>query len=237
MSYGQKKWWKESVVYQIYPRSFMDSNCDGIGDLRGIISKLDYLKQLGTDVIWLSPVYQSPNDDNGYDISDYQGIMDDFGTLADWEELLKGLHNRGMKLIMDLVVNHSSDEHAWFIESRKSKDNLIGIITSGVRAQMAKSRTIGARSSAALRGSMTTRQTSISSTSFRKKQPDLNWENPKLRREVYDMMTWWLEKRHRRLPHGRDQFDLESEGAAGCSTGGRGISFWRRVFHERAAGA
>ncbi len=118
-----KKWWKESVVYQIYPRSFKDSNGDGIGDLQGIISKLDYLNHLGVDVVWLCPVYQSPNDDNGYDISNYQSIMNDFGTLSDWEELLAGLHSRGMKLIMDLVVNHSSDEHAWFVESRKSQDN------------------------------------------------------------------------------------------------------------------
>ncbi len=119
----EKKWWKESVVYQIYPRSFMDSNGDGIGDLQGIISKLDYLKELGVDVIWLSPVYKSPNDDNGYDISDYQAIMDEFGTMEDWDELLEGLHARGMKLMMDLVVNHSSDEHHWFVESRQSIDN------------------------------------------------------------------------------------------------------------------
>jgi oligo-1,6-glucosidase len=118
-----RTWWKESVVYQIYPRSFQDSNGDGIGDIPGIISRLDYLQELGVDVIWLSPVYESPNDDNGYDISHYQRIMDDFGTLADWEMLLDGLHKRKMRLIMDLVVNHSSDEHAWFIESRKSKDN------------------------------------------------------------------------------------------------------------------
>ena len=117
------KWWKESVVYQIYPRSFQDSDGDGIGDLRGIIGRLDYLKELGVDVVWLSPVYKSPNDDNGYDISDYQDIMDEFGTLADWEELLAEMHARGIRMVMDLVVNHSSDEHPWFIESRKSKDN------------------------------------------------------------------------------------------------------------------
>jgi oligo-1,6-glucosidase len=118
-----RKWWKESVVYQIYPRSFHDGNGDGIGDLRGIIQKLDYLKDLGVSVVWLSPVYKSPNDDNGYDISDYQDIMDEFGTLADWDELLAELHRRGIKLVMDLVVNHTSDEHPWFIEARKSKDN------------------------------------------------------------------------------------------------------------------
>ena len=115
--------WKEAVVYQIYPRSFMDSNGDGIGDLRGILSKLDYIRELGADVIWLCPVYKSPNDDNGYDISDYRDIMDEFGTMADWEELLEGIHRRGMKLMMDLVVNHTSDEHPWFVASRSSRDN------------------------------------------------------------------------------------------------------------------
>ena len=118
-----KKWWKEAVVYQIYPRSFMDSNGDGIGDLNGITSRLDYLKDLGVDVIWLSPVYQSPNDDNGYDISDYQAIMQEFGTMEDFDRMLSEMHKRGIKLVMDLVVNHTSDEHKWFMESRKSKDN------------------------------------------------------------------------------------------------------------------
>ena len=119
----ERKWWKEAVVYQIYPRSFFDSNGDGIGDLRGIIEKLDYIAALGVDVIWLNPVYKSPNDDNGYDISDYRDIMDDFGTMADWEELLELVHQKGMRLIMDLVVNHTSDEHEWFVKSRESRDN------------------------------------------------------------------------------------------------------------------
>ena len=119
----EKKWWKEAVVYQIYPRSFMDSNGDGVGDLRGIKSRLSYLKLLGIDVIWLSPVYQSPNDDNGYDISDYRDIMTEFGTLEDFDEMLAEAHKLGIKIVMDLVVNHSSDEHQWFVESRKSKDN------------------------------------------------------------------------------------------------------------------
>ena len=118
----QKVWWKESVVYQIYPRSFNDSNNDGIGDIQGIIEKLDYIQSLGIDVIWLSPVYKSPNDDNGYDISDYRNIMDEFGSMQDFDLLLEGIHSRGMKLIMDLVANHSSDEHFWFEESRKSKE-------------------------------------------------------------------------------------------------------------------
>lgn len=119
----KRTWWKESIVYQIYPRSFNDSNGDGIGDLRGIIQKLDYLKQLGINVVWLSPVYQSPNDDNGYDISDYQAIMAEFGTLDDWDELIREMHARDIKLVMDLVVNHTSDEHAWFQQSRQAKDN------------------------------------------------------------------------------------------------------------------
>jgi oligo-1,6-glucosidase len=121
---NERVWWKEAVVYQIYPRSFKDSNGDGVGDLRGIISKLDYLKSLGVDVIWLNPIYGSPNDDNGYDISDYRSIMKEFGTMQDFDDLLKGMHSRGLKLVMDLVVNHSSDEHEWFKQSRSSRDNL-----------------------------------------------------------------------------------------------------------------
>ena len=119
----KKAWWKEAVVYQIYPRSFCDSNGDGIGDLNGITSKLDYLKELGIDVIWLSPVYKSPNDDNGYDISDYEDIMTEFGTMDDFDRMLAAAHERGIKIVMDLVVNHTSDEHPWFVESRSSKDN------------------------------------------------------------------------------------------------------------------
>lgn len=119
----EKKWWKESVVYQIYPRSFKDSNGDGIGDLNGITEKLDYLKELGVDVIWLSPVYQSPGDDNGYDISDYRAILEEFGTMEEFDRMLQAAHERGIRLVMDLVVNHTSDEHPWFVESRKSKDN------------------------------------------------------------------------------------------------------------------
>jgi oligo-1,6-glucosidase len=119
----ERKWWKESVIYQIYPRSFADSNGDGIGDLNGITAHLPYLEKLGVDVLWLSPVYQSPNDDNGYDISDYRAIMDEFGTMEDFDRLLAEAHARGMKIVMDLVVNHTSDEHAWFVESRSSRDN------------------------------------------------------------------------------------------------------------------
>lgn len=189
-----KKWWKESVVYQIYPRSFMDSNGDGVGDLRGIISKLDYLKYLGVDVVWLCPVYESPNDDNGYDISNYQSIMDEFGTMEDWEELLEGLHARGMKLIMDLVVNHSSDEHHWFVESRKSKDNPYRdyyIWRPGKDGQ-APNDWGSFFSGSAWEYDEASDEYYLHM--FSKKQPDLNWENPKVRREVYDMMTWWLDK-------------------------------------------
>jgi oligo-1,6-glucosidase len=190
----EKKWWKESVVYQIYPRSFMDSNGDGTGDLKGITSKLDYLKKLGVDVIWLSPVYKSPNDDNGYDISDYQAIMDEFGKMDDWDELLEGLHSRGMKLMMDLVVNHSSDEHHWFVESRKSKDNPYRdyyIWRPGKDGQEPNNWT-SFFSGSAWQYDEETDEYFLHL--FSKKQPDLNWENPTLRKEIYNMMTWWLDK-------------------------------------------
>lgn len=190
----KKQWWKESVIYQIYPRSFMDSNGDGIGDIPGIISKLDYLKELGIDVIWLSPVYKSPNDDNGYDISDYRDIMDDFGTMADWELLLKEMHDRGLKLIMDLVVNHSSDEHHWFIESKKSKDNPYRdyYIWRPGKDGKEPNNWESVFSGSAWQYDETTGEYFLHI--FSKKQPDLNWENPKLRQEVYDMMKFWLDK-------------------------------------------
>lgn len=190
----ERKWWKESVVYQIYPRSFMDSNGDGIGDIKGITSKLDYLRDLGIDVIWLSPVYQSPNDDNGYDISDYRNIMDEFGTMEDMDELLAEMHSRGMKLMMDLVVNHSSDEHQWFIESRKSKDNPYRdyyIWRPGKDGGEPNNWT-SVFSGSAWQFDEETDEYYLHL--FSKKQPDLNWENPKLRNEVYEMMTWWLDK-------------------------------------------
>lgn len=190
-----KQWWKESVIYQIYPRSFNDSNGDGIGDLQGIIEKLDYLKELGVDVIWLSPVYQSPNDDNGYDISDYQDIMDEFGTMADWDQLLAEAHNRGLKIIMDLVVNHSSDEHKWFVESQKSKDNPYRdyyIWRSGKEDGSDPNNWESAFSGSTWDYDETTEEYYLHL--FSKKQPDLNWENPTVRREVYNMMRWWLDK-------------------------------------------
>lgn len=190
----QRSWWKESVVYQIYPRSFADSNGDGIGDLRGIIHKLDYLVELGVDVVWLSPVYQSPNDDNGYDISDYRAIMDEFGTMADWEELLDAMHRRGLKLIMDLVVNHTSDEHSWFRQSRQSKDNPYRDFyiwrpgKEGREPNNWKSYFGGS----AWEYDPTTGEYYLHL--FSKKQPDLNWENPRVRAAIYEMMHWWLQK-------------------------------------------
>lgn len=190
----QKVWWKEAVVYQIYPRSFMDSNGDGIGDLNGIRSKLSYLSELGIDVIWLSPVYQSPNDDNGYDISNYQDIMSEFGTLEDFDALLKEAHELGIRIVMDLVVNHSSDEHSWFVESRKSKDNPYRdyyIWREGKNGNPPNN--WGACfGGSAWEYDQTTEMYYLHM--FSKKQPDLNWENPKLRREIYDMMTWWGKK-------------------------------------------
>ena len=190
----KKAWWKESVVYQIYPRSFYDSNGDGIGDLRGIIQKLDYLKELGVSVVWLSPVYKSPNDDNGYDISDYQDIMDEFGTLADWRELIAGMHERGIKLVMDLVVNHTSDEHRWFQESRTSKDNPYRdyyIWRPGKHGREPNNWKSFFGGSA---WQYDTATDEYYLHLFSKKQPDLNWENPNVRQEVYNMMHWWLKQ-------------------------------------------
>ncbi|MDM7881467.1 glycoside hydrolase family 13 protein [Staphylococcus borealis] len=190
-----KNWWKEAVAYQVYPRSFNDSNNDGIGDLPGVIEKLDYLKDLGIDVIWLSPMYKSPNDDNGYDISDYQDIMDEFGTMEDFDRLLKGVHDRGMKLILDLVVNHTSDEHPWFIESKSSKDNPKR--DWYIWADPKEDGSEPNNWESIFNGSTwqfdeTTNQYYFHL--FSKKQPDLNWDNPDVREAVFNMMNWWFEK-------------------------------------------
>ena len=190
-----RTWWKEAVIYQIYPRSFMDSNGDGIGDLQGISSRLDYLKDLGIDVIWLSPVYKSPNDDNGYDISDYQDIMDEFGTMEDFDALLAAAHARGIKIVMDLVVNHTSDEHRWFVESRSSKDNAYRdyyIWREGKDAQTPPNNWGSCFGGSAWQYDEKTDMYYLHL--FSKKQPDLNWDNPKVREEVFDMMTWWCDK-------------------------------------------
>ncbi|WP_141434047.1 alpha-glucosidase [Bacillus sp. 03113] len=191
----EKNWWKEAVVYQIYPRSFMDSNGDGIGDIQGIISKLDHLKELGIDVLWLSPIYQSPNDDNGYDISNYRDIMNEFGTMKDFDLLLSEAHNRGIKIMLDLVVNHSSDEHPWFIEAKKSKDNPYRDYYIWRPAKNDGS--LPNNWGACFGGSVWEYEENTNEYYlhlFSKKQPDLNWENPKLRQEVYDLMNFWLEK-------------------------------------------
>jgi len=194
----KQTWWKEAVVYQIYPRSFRDSNGDGVGDLRGIIQELDYLQELGIQVVWLSPVYKTPNDDGGYDISDYCDIQSEFGTLADWEELIDGMHRRGIKLLMDLVVNHTSDEHPWFVEARKSKDNPYrdyyiwrpGAAQGGPGAE--PNNWVSFFGGSAWQLDETTGEYYLHL--FSRKQVDLNWENPKVRAEIYRMMDWWLQK-------------------------------------------
>lgn len=194
-------WWKRAVVYQVYPRSFQDSDGDGIGDLAGVLQRVDYLAELGVDVVWLSPVYRSPQDDHGYDISDYQDIDPTFGSLADMDRLIGALHDRGMKLIMDLVVNHTSDEHPWFIESRSSRDN--------PKRAWYWWRTAREGMEPGTPGAEPTNWGSFFSGSaweydaatdeyylhlFSRKQPDLNWENPEVRHAVYEMMRWWLDR-------------------------------------------
>lgn len=190
-----KAWWKEAVVYQIYPRSFMDSNGDGIGDINGITEKLEYLQELGIDVIWLSPVYQSPNDDNGYDISDYQAIMTEFGTMEDFDRMLSRAHELGIKIMMDLVVNHTSDEHAWFVESKKSVDNPYRdfyIWRKGKEDGSEPNNWGSCFSGSAWKYDPQTDMYFLHL--FSKKQPDLNWDNPDVREHVFDMMNWWCEK-------------------------------------------
>ena len=191
----ERKWWKEAVVYQIYPRSFKDSDGDGIGDLKGIISKLDYIKSLGIDVVWLNPIYSSPNDDNGYDVSDYRNIMKDFGTMQDFDLLLKGMHERGIKLVMDVVVNHSSDEHEWFKQSRSSRTGPYRNYYHWWNAEKGKP---PYRYSLFDVNHDAWKYDSITNAYylhyFSRKQPDLNWENPTLRQEIYNMMKYWADK-------------------------------------------
>jgi len=189
-----KKWWKELIAYQIYPKSFMDSNGDGIGDIQGIISKLDYLKDLGIDLIWLCPMYKSPNHDNGYDISDYKDILDEFGTMDDFNELLNEVHNRGMKLIIDLVINHTSHEHPWFIESRSSRDNPKRdwyIWREGKGDEEPNNWESIFKGSA---WEFCENSEEYYLHLFAKEQPDLNWENEEVRSELYKMINWWLDK-------------------------------------------
>jgi oligo-1,6-glucosidase len=191
----KRKWWKEVVVYQLYTRSFKDTNGDGIGDLKGVIQKLDYIKSLGIDVVWLNPVYESPNDDMGYDISDYRAIMKQFGSMHDFEVLLDGLHTRGIRLMMDLVVNHTSDEHEWFIQSRKSRDNPYRNYYHWWDAEKGVPPyrwSIFDKQSNAWKYDAATN--SYYFHIFSEKQPDLNWENPQVREEVYAMMKFWMDK-------------------------------------------
>jgi oligo-1,6-glucosidase len=191
----RRAWWKEVVVYQIYPRSFQDSDGDGVGDLKGIISRLDYVKSLGVDVVWLNPIYESPNDDNGYDISDYRGIMRQMGSMADFDAMLAGMHRRGIKLLMDLVVNHSSDEHAWFEQSRASRDSPYRDYYHwwpAERGVPAKRWSFFDEEANAWRYDDATNAYYLHY--FSRKQPDLNWENPKLRHEVYALMKFWFDK-------------------------------------------
>lgn len=189
----EKAWWKESVVYQIYPRSFCDSNGDGIGDLNGIRSRLDYLRELGINVVWMSPIYQSPNDDNGYDISDYRAIMTEFGTMEDFQALLSEAHERGIRIMMDLVVNHTSDEHPWFVESRKSLDNPYRdyYIWREPKDGREPNNWGSCFSGPAWKWDESTGMYYLHL--FSTKQPDLNWENSRVREEVWDMMNWWVD--------------------------------------------
>lgn len=190
----KKVWWKEAVAYQIYPRSFQDSNGDGIGDLQGIIGRLDYLKELGIDIIWISPIFKSPNDDNGYDISDYQDILKEFGTMDDFDLLLKEVHSRGMKLILDLVLNHTSDEHPWFIESRSAKTSQKRdwYIWRDGKAGKEPNNWESIFGGSAWEYDQNTDQYYLHI--FSKKQPDLNWENKEVREALYETVNWWLEK-------------------------------------------
>ncbi|WHX39744.1 alpha-glucosidase [Mesobacillus sp. AQ2] len=191
---NDQQWWKKSIVYQIYPRSFYDSNGDGIGDLQGIIQKLDYLKELGVDVIWLSPIYDSPNDDNGYDIRDYYQIMKEFGTMEDLDHLLDAAHQRGLKIIMDLVVNHTSDEHSWFVESKKGLDNSYRDYYIWKPGKNGKEPNNWGSIFSGPAWDYDENTNEYYLHLFSKKQPDLNWENPVLRNEIYTMMKFWLDK-------------------------------------------
>jgi oligo-1,6-glucosidase len=209
---NERQWWKEAIVYQIYPRSFKDSDGDGIGDLKGIISKLDYIKSLGIDAVWLNPIYSSPNDDNGYDVSDYRNIMKDFGKMSDFDSMLNGMHKRGIKLIMDLVVNHSSDEHEWFKQSRSSRTSPYRNYYHWWNAEKGKPpyrySLFDINHDAWKYDSLTN---AYYLHYFSRKQPDLNWENPQLRREVYDIMKFWADK-------GIDGFRLDAFGFAAKDT-------------------
>jgi oligo-1,6-glucosidase len=187
-------WWKHAVVYQIYPRSFYDSNGDGIGDLRGIIRKLDYIRDLGVDAVWLNPIYQSPLDDGGYDISNYRDILPEFGTLHDFDELVEGLHQRGIRLIMDLVLNHSSDEHPWFVEARSSPTNPYRDYYFWKKGRGSGPPNNWPSFFGGSAWEFDPQSNEYYLHLFSRKQPDLNWENPRLRQELYDVLEFWLKR-------------------------------------------
>lgn len=190
-----KKWWKEQIIYQIYPRSFLDSDGDGIGDLKGIIKKLDYIKSLGVTAVWVNPIYASPNDDNGYDISDYRGIMEEFGTMQDFDTMLKGFHDRDIKFVMDLVVNHSSDEHEWFKQSRSSRHNLYRDYYHWWPAEKGKpNHRFSYFDEKGDAWKYDAHTDAYYLHYFSTKQPDLNWENPEVRQEIHDIMRFWVDK-------------------------------------------
>ncbi len=224
----KKTWWKEAVVYQIYPSSFMDSNNDGIGDIKGVIQKLDYLKELGIDVIWLSPVYKSPKDDNGYDISDYEDIMDEFGTMKDFDELLNEAHKRNIKILMDLVVNHSSDEHKWFIEAKKSKDNKYRDYYMWADPKDGKEPNNWGSFFGGSAWQYDENSNQYYLHLFTKKQPDLNWESEDMRKDIYSMMKFWLDKGVdgfrmdvcNLYSKAKDMFDIDENGAEGLYMNG-----------------
>lgn len=242
----KKAWWKESIVYQIYPKSFMDSNGDGIGDINGITSKLDYLQNLGVNVLWISPMLESPQDDNGYDISDYRKIYDTFGTMEEYETLLNEAHKRGIKVLMDLVVNHTSDEHEWFIESRKSKDNPYREFYIWKEGKDGKE----PNNWGAAFGGSAWEYDEVTQMyylhSFSKKQPDLNWENENVRREVFDMMDWWCQKgvdgfrmdvismisKDQAFPDGEVKGGLYGDSSPYCTNGPRVHEFLQEMNRE-----
>ncbi|MCP1102073.1 oligo-1,6-glucosidase [Aequitasia blattaphilus] len=242
----KRNWWKESVVYQIYPRSFKDSNGDGIGDIKGIIEKLDYLKELGVNVLWLSPVFESPLDDNGYDISDYRKILNDYGTMEDYEELIAKAHERGLKILMDLVVNHTSDEHPWFIESRKSKENPYRDYYIWKYPKDGKEPNNWGATFGGSAWEYDNETGMYYLHCFSKKQPDLNWENEAVRNDVYDMMNWWCEKgidgfrmdvismisKDQSFPDGKVYGGLYGDGAPYYMNGHRIHEFLREMNRE-----
>ncbi|WP_182199936.1 glycoside hydrolase family 13 protein [Paraliobacillus salinarum] len=241
------EWWKEAVVYQIYPRSFNDSNGDGIGDLIGITQKLDYLKKLGVNVLWISPVYQSPNDDNGYDISDYCEIMEEFGTMSDFDQMLKEAHKRDIKIMMDLVVNHTSDEHQWFVESRSSKENPYRDYYIWKKPN--EDGTPPTNWGAAFGGSAWQLDEGTGEYYlhlFSKKQPDLNWENESVRQDIYKMMLYWLDKgvdgfrmdvinmisKDQRFPEGEDHGGTYGDGSPYYMNGPRVHTFLQEMNQQ-----